>query len=810
MPPTEVFDPNDPPASAAGSGHPRDGTAEKRDQAAQRRDDVAAQRDLKADIADRRALELDGVAVTSESRTPEDRELVARGLEGRQRAARDRRRAKSDRILAEADRESGESDREESRAWGHLAALVDSSEDAIIAKSLVGEIETWNRAAEELFGYTAAEAVGHPLAMLVPPERREEYAWILAKLESGERIEPLETIRLTKDGRRIDVALRISLVHDADGKVVGAASSSRDITERVRMQKAMRAAEERFHTAFDRAPIGICLLSLEADDARLLQVNAALATILGRPSDELIGAPLGSLAYAEDREEATTRLRQLTLGHTDHVEFEQRLIHRDGHAVWVLLSSAVLSEGDGQQTLAITHVMDISDRKRSERQLQHLADHDALTGLFNRRRFAQELQRSLRLSARHRDPGAVLFLDLDGFKFVNDTLGHAAGDKLIVRVGRLLAAVVRETDTLARIGGDEFAVLLNRCDGPAALVVAEKLLATLRRDAPTEHGDRRPHVSSSIGIAMFGEGDLLGPDELVVQADIAMYEAKRAGKDRCAVYDRTAGPNSLMSIRQSWNERLRRAIRDDSFVLHAQPISPIGAGGTPAFELLIRLPDNNGDLIAPAAFLFDAEESGLVGKIDYWVLEQAVQRLHDSHAAGQDLMLSINVSGRTMSDPGLGDHLAALLSRTSIPRGRLIVEITETAAIKNLDCARTLAGRLRGLGCMLAIDDFGAGFASFSYLKLLHFDYLKIDGEFIRNLCATPTDQLVVEAIVTLARGLGTRTIAEFVGDGATVSRLRELGVDYAQGYHVGRPSPLDERLPYLISLPVGGRLLGR
>jgi EAL domain-containing protein (putative c-di-GMP-specific phosphodiesterase class I)/uncharacterized protein YbcI len=371
---------------------------------------------------------------------------------------------------------------------------------------------------------------------------------------------------------------------------------------------------------------------------------------------------------------------------------------------------------------------------------------------------------------------------------------------LIVGVAGALSGALRETDTLARIGGDEFAVLLTRCDQTAAVAVAEKLLATLRRGAPRGPDDCWSRVSSSIGIALFGADDLLSPDELVVEADIAMYEAKNAGKDRCAVYDRSAGPRGVMSTREGWDGRLRRAIDEDGFVLHAQPIAPICASGAPAFELLIRLPDERGGLIAPGAFLYNAEEFGLIEQIGRWVLGQAVGRLHDSHAAGQDLTLAINVTGTTMSDPKYGSHVAELLSGHRIPRDRLIFEVTETVAIKNIDCARSLGNQLRALGCPLAIDDFGAGFASFYFLKLLHFDFLKIDGKYIRELCATPTDQLVVEAIVTLARGLGTRTIAEFDGDNATVSLLRALGVDYAQGYHLGRPRPLEEVLPYLMT----------
>ena len=279
-------------------------------------------------------------------------------------------------------------------------------------------------------------------------------------------------------------------------------------------------------------------------------------------------------------------------------------------------------------------------------------------------------------------------------------------------------------------------------------------------------------ISSSIGIALFGGDDELTADELVVEADIAMYDAKEAGKDRYAVYERTDGRRELRSIRGNWNERLRTAVEDDRFVLHAQPIMPICSNGTPTFELLLRLPDDHGDLIPPGTFLYNAERFGLIEQIDRWVLRQAVGHLSASHAAGTDLMLTVNVSGKTMGDPGLG------VRRRATRRAR----------------RATPASGDRDHG-----DRGGAGFASFYYLKHLKFDYLKIDGEFIRNLCATPTDQLVVQAVVSIAQGLNTRTVAEFVGDDATVDLLRTLGVDYGQGYHLGRPAALDQTLPYLL-----------
>jgi diguanylate cyclase (GGDEF)-like protein/PAS domain S-box-containing protein len=539
------------------------------------------------------------------------------------------------------------------------------------------------------------------------------------------------------------------------------------------------------------------LVAADGDEAgTIVRANHALADLVGGEPGRLSGRDLASLARAEDRPELAATLARLLDG-AESVHGEQRLIAADGHDVWTLLSGSLVQGSEGRGRQAVIQVLDISERKTFEGRLQHLADHDALTGLVNRRRFEQELDRALAHAERYGSKGAVLLLDLDGFKYINDALGHSVGDELIMRVAGVLRGTLRETDLVARLGGDEFAAILPEADAETAAVVAEKLLSAIRRQGTvTTSAQRQARVTTSIGVTVFDGSRGMTSEDLLIEADIAMYDAKDAGRDLVKVYRDEERSRERINVRATWMERLRSAVADDRFRLFAQPIRSFDGSGVPWHELLLRYEDDNGDLIPPGAFLPIAERFDLIAEIDRWVLREAVRLLHEEHAAGRDVALAVNLSGRTMGDPGLGDYLESLLEARPIQPGRLVIEVTETAAIVNIDRARRLAERLHALGCRFALDDFGAGFASFYYLKHLAFDYLKIDGEFVRQLVHDPTDQLVIEAVVNIARGLGTRTVAEFVGDEQTVDLLRRLGVDFGQGFHLGMPGPVGDVLP--------------
>jgi diguanylate cyclase (GGDEF)-like protein/PAS domain S-box-containing protein len=574
--------------------------------------------------------------------------------------------------------------------------------------------------------------------------------------------------------------------------------TTQDVTHLHELEAGRRLAERRFRTAFEHAPIGVCVLELQGPRAgQWVTVNPALAALLGCDRPTLLSRRISSFIHPEDVGGGRKQLGALMSGAEELITAECRMLHDDGRIVWALVTVAAVNGDDGRPAYGIGQVVDITERKRFEGQLQYLADHDALTGLFNRRRFEEELDRVLAAAERYGRPGAILVLDLDGFKYVNDTLGHPVGDELMARLGATLRTELRETDVIARLGGDEFGIILPEATEAEATSVAGKLLRAVERDGVVADESRHARVTASAGLALFDGADGIGPEELLVAADIAMYDAKEAGRNRSAVHEgEGVGPSRKVS-RLSWLERIRRALAEDGFELLAQPIvaiePPDGAGNVPTFELLLRMRGDGDELIPPAAFLPIAERFDLVQGIDRWVVARAVALLRSEHDAGREVRLSVNVSGRTMGDAEFAGWLEDLLTHSPVPPQQLIVEITETAAIVNLERARSLAETLRRLGCLLALDDFGAGFASFAYLKHLRFDVLKIDGEFIRGVRDNLTDRLVVEAVVGIARGLGTPSLAEFVTDADTLEAVRALGVDYAQGFHLGRPMPVED-----------------
>ncbi|HZQ34702.1 MAG TPA: EAL domain-containing protein [Dehalococcoidia bacterium] len=520
--------------------------------------------------------------------------------------------------------------------------------------------------------------------------------------------------------------------------------------------------------------------------------------VLGGPVEELTGYPRS--AFAADRElwqrlvhpddlaQFAAAARRALAGATPSLR-SYRLRHAaTDEDRWIEDRLVARRDVRGEVTGLFGVARDVTARKLAEQRALHLASHDALTALLNRQRFLEELERELGRVRRRGTPGALLLLDLDNFKAVNDRLGQRAGDELLARLGQVLRARLRDGDIVARLGGDEFAILLPHTGEGDALALAARLQAALRREA-LPIGGQQVAVGASIGIAPF---PALGTtaEALLVCADLAIHRAK-ARRDQVYLF-RASPASAVAPAACGWERRLRMALDQDRFVLHAQPIENLRTGQR-QYELLLRLIGRDGRLCEPDCFLPAAERAGLMGDIDRWVVLQAIYLLSPASPAPATLRICANLSSAALNDSALLALIEREIGRSGIDPRRLMLEITETAAIADLAGAQRFVRALKRLGCRFALDDFGVGFSSFYYLKHLPVDVIKIDGGFVRNLARDETDEQVVRGIATVARGLGKETIAEYVEDAETVAALRRLGIDHAQGFEIGRPVPLAE-----------------
>ncbi len=425
--------------------------------------------------------------------------------------------------------------------------------------------------------------------------------------------------------------------------------------------------------------------------------------------------------------------------------------------------------------------------------LRHLAEHDPLTGLANRATLMRELEREHALIAEGGHSSAVLFIDLDQFKYVNDSFGHAAGDRLLIKVSEVLRTRLRDTDTVARFGGDEFVILARHVDQQKVVEIAASLNALMREICLLE-GDQSFTINCSIGITLM-TSDRFSVEEVISQADMACYEAKSRGRNRYHAYEFGTEDRKKILSDMGWAQQIKTALREDRFHLVFQPIQCMGPKNCDFHEVLLRLPGPDDQLIEPGAFLPIAQRFGLLVDIDRWVIANAFKRLGDIRRAGREIVFSINLSGQMLDDPDLYELIRAGMQANQLPAGCVVFEITEQTAVRQIDKASLLIGRLSELGCLFALDDFGKGFSSFSHLKHLPVHYIKIDGSFVENMLTNPVDKAMVESIIQIARVLGKKTIAEFVQNQETITMLERAGVDFVQGYHVGRPAELTDSM---------------
>ena len=432
--------------------------------------------------------------------------------------------------------------------------------------------------------------------------------------------------------------------------------------------------------------------------------------------------------------------------------------------------------------------------------LMELANHDNLTGLYNRRRFMEELNVELANIAVHEHNSALFFIDLDQFKYVNDTCGHHAGDRLIRKVADELIRSVSEHDIVARFGGDEFVILHCGTDEGSVRKMAESILANMRRLAHVED-ERVFHIHCSIGVTMIDRAKA-NPDEIIAEADIACREAKSAGRNRMQFFEKSSHIVERASSDVGWMNRLRNAVDADSFELRFQPINRIDSGATRHHEVLLRLRGDDGKLLSPDAFLPSAVRFGLMSEIDLWTIRHSAEAYAEYVEESPQLRLSINLSANAFESDNLSEFVASVFAEYGVPANRIIFEITESLAVRRPRHVELQIDALREMGCKLALDDFGTGYSSFSYLQKLHFDFIKIDGSFVHDILNNPVDQKMIKLIAEVGREANMQTVAEYVQDAESLELLGELGVDLAQGFFVGRPTrrPLYKSTPISLS----------
>lgn len=670
-------------------------------------------------------------------------------------------------------------------------AVLDTIDVGIVACDADGHLTLFNDASRAWHGLDLTE----PASELDPTQ----FATIFDLHDSEGRLLTPDQVPLTRaliDGSVTDVEILIRpaglpetrvlcngrALRTPAGEKVGAVVAMTDVTELRARTRALQANEQRFRTTFTNDPAGLVLV---APDGRPVQVNPALCELLGRTGAELLGTPdLLELMMPEDRQEVADLCRQAFRESGASLVSERRVVHRAGHSVWVLLTVTQLPDPD-EGTCLLIQVENIDTQKELEQRLTHQALHDGLTGLPNRLTLHDRTTHAVARLQRGGGRGVTVmfFCDLDGFKSVNDEHGHAAGDAVLVEIARRLTDSVRPDDTVARLGGDEFVLLCEDLTDPAeARRIAERIERAIAVPIPWRGLDMS--VTASLGIACATPS--VTADELIRQADTAMYQAKRLGKNRSEIFDEGLGART--SGRFHVEGLIRAALREDRVEVLYQPIFDLALNRVQGAEALVRIRREDGTVAMPDSFIPAAEESGLIVELGRRVLTGACQMAADWHRdTGQLTQIAVNLSGRQATRSDLPAVVAAALASASLPPQALALELTETAL---LEASRATLGRLRELrdmGVEIGIDDFGTGYASLRYLRELPVSFIKVDRSFVAGMLENREDLIIVEAVIGLADKLGLKCIVEGVETREQLARFRDTGV-HAQGYLLGRP----------------------
>jgi diguanylate cyclase (GGDEF)-like protein/PAS domain S-box-containing protein len=670
-------------------------------------------------------------------------------------------------VVTERERLAGES------AARYRSLFTDNSAVMLLVDPSDGAIVDANPAAAAFYGWSRDDLRASKIADLNTLSTSEVHDEMRAARDRGQTF--FEFRHRLADGTVRDVEVFSGPV-TFDGRTL-LYSTVHDVTSRRRSEEGRRAAERLVEGLVGQGIVGVAVESL---DGRLSFANHRLCQLLGRSEEEIREIGLTGLTYPDDRPGARRGLAEIAAGDRTSYESVTRFVRSDGEQVHTHVVVTAQNDADNRPVATLSIFLDISDRHLAERQLHHEATHDALTGLTNRRHLMDLIETSLHEA----QPFSLLFCDLDGFKAINDGLGHGLGDQLLVLVSQRLSSSVRTHDLVARIGGDEFAVLCPGANEVAAQHVAGRLLSALDSPLPTERGDIK--VSASIGIAVSEASAASDAPALLRNADLAMYDAKQAGRGSVAVFHRDMEQAAVGRVRLE--RALREAIEQDQLVAYYQPVLRLSDLRTMGFEALVRWQHPRLGLVPPDDFIPAAEQTGLIRGIDQRVLAQACDDLGRWRRAGHDLRMAVNLSARQFTDPGLVPLVTAALDRAQLEPSSLRLEMTETVLMDDAPTTLRILRRLASLGVALDIDDFGTGYSSLSYLKRFPVTALKLDRRFVAGLPDDREDLEIVTAVIRLAHALDLPVVGEGVETSAQVATLTELGCDFAQGYYFCRP----------------------
>jgi diguanylate cyclase (GGDEF)-like protein/PAS domain S-box-containing protein len=681
----------------------------------------------------------------------------------------------------------------------HLA--VTGSNDGLWDWDIVSGHWYYSPRFKQLLGYRdeqMASSLSALMALLHPDEREMFQAALETHLSENKPFDVEIRLRLHQ-GDYGWFRCRGQSVRDASQRAIRMAGALTDITDRRLAAAELFAEKERALVTLASIADGVITTDTEG---WIDYMNPVAEELTGWKLGKARGLPIQALFRLMDElhQHHVPNPIEMVLREERAIEVATNMLlaRNDGITIPVVHSAAPIRDRSGELIGVVLVLHDVSRERQYAARLSYQASHDSLTGLINRGEFERRVNNALQTAAQIGRHHAVMYLDLDQFKVVNDTCGHAAGDQLMRQVSALLLQCLREGDTLARLGGDEFGVLLENCPPASALRIADKLRQTV-----TDFHFAWEHLAFGIGVSIGlvnVEDGLFTLAEILRAADTACYMAKEKGRNRVQVYRPDDNEITVRQGEMEWVGRLQKTLDENRFVLYSQDIVEVGEKRTRGLhcELLLRMLDERGNLVPPMAFIPAAERYNLMPAVDRWVVRTAFEtlaRMQGDPLAEPISLCAINLSGASISDDRFLDVVREQLRVFDAARSCVCFEITETAAIANLDKAARFMHELKTLGCRFCLDDFGAGMSSFGYLKHLPVDYLKIDGSFVKDMADDPIDRAMVEAINNIGHVMGKQTIAEFVEGERTMAALQDIGVDFAQGYGVGRPQPFAPRL---------------